>query len=453
MNGFIIFMHILGFIKNTTAGVFNAIFDAARDRSINRSNQASRRVVRSKKPESESEVLSVAIPTDNVIMSGGLKHSTIRNRLLAQLARQTQQYHCPVLVLHRGNQDLEQRIAQIPGSIIVNGGNPVYDPFRDLTPQQIAALATANIPKDKNYQITPDGRGYLQGIAGFYRDCLGRVPSLNALRDSTDKATKGYVRLVAGLQSYLQKGKITQNQHDAVHSLLYGGQNEEKRLNDYLTEIQSQLSSCISDGSQKIQDSQYVSIRRAAARYGILCMDVSSVTDAELGYNLIFNELELMRKQNLRCPYLILDGIQVKAVPMLVKMATDENSLPYCISCQNTQSSLSDGKQGNPLFTELADNCNLHIVLNQKSGGADLWSAYYGTYQMHKKDVGFNTGSSTGHGAQLLAGYSRGSMVHYTDMDERLWRMDTFTKLEESDMIVVFCDMKSIKYQETRLSI
>ncbi|MDO4355963.1 MAG: hypothetical protein Q4E13_05580 [Clostridia bacterium] len=453
MNGFIIFLQIVGLLKNAVSRTLGGIFDLIRDGSISLSNRASRRVVHQRKPESEAEILSVTIPTDKVMMTGGVHQSPVRNRMLAQLVRQTQQQHCPVLVLHRGNSGLEKLIKQIPGSVIVNIANPVYDPFRDLTPEEIKRLATANIPKDKNYQISADGRGYLLGIAQFYRDCLNRSPSLNALRDSTDSLSKGYLRLVNETQNFFSRGQLTQAQMDGIHGLLNKGQNEENRLNDYLTEMQDQLKSCVPDRNRKMKESDYVTIRRVAARYGVLCMDVSSVTDAEIGYNLIFNELEMMKRNNVSCPYLVLDGIQVKAVPMLVKMATDENSLPYCISCQNTQSTLSDGKQGNPLFTELADNCGLHITLLQQSGGADLWSAYYGTFQKMKRDVGYNSGSSTGHGGQLFSGYSRGSMVHYTDMDERLWRMDTFTKMREGDMIVAFRDMKSIKYRETSLRI
>lgn len=449
-----IFLLIMGLFVNMFRGVFHFISSLLREILYHRTNRLSRGMQTFHRGMDEAELLAIAGPNCRVMISGGVPGSNMRERLETQLANQTHHSYLPVIILHRNNAELERRISALPNAIVCGQNERNYDPFRDLDAEAIADILLDNLPSDSAYKLNlPQAKSYIQGLARFYMQCLGKRPSLNSLYDCTNLASKGYTFIVGELQNALNQSRINQRVYSAVKALLDAGQSQEVALNAYLKDTLKQLASCTPPLLTGRPDAQYVSLRRAITRKAILCVDVSTVSDEKTFYNLFVNELNSCKADQLARPYLILDGIGVKASPALSVLLEDQSAPPYCICCQNVYASLNGGKPDSTLFNSLASGCAMHVTLHQPSGpAAGLWADFYGVYQMQKRSVGYNSGTATGHGAQLLPGASRGMMVQYTDVDEHICRPDEFTKLSDREMICAVQTGGATKYMKARLN-
>ena len=436
MNAFDVLLFTTGLFVNTARGVCHFTSSLVREGVYAWNNHVSRGV-RNMRRTDEENLLSYAGPNGSVMISGGT--DVARERLETALVRLAHDSGRPVIILHRGNSGLEQRVAALPNAVICNQNMRRYDPFREFDTRAIADILLDNLPRENAYGLNiPQAKSYVRGLAEFYLNCnlQNRRPSLNSLYDCTDITSKGYMRILAALQSFLAQGTINQQVHDVIKSLLDNGQSQENALNDYLGDTLRQLSSCTPPLRKPCADSQYVSLRRAIERNAILCLDTGSISDQKIFYNLFVNELNHCQNQQLASPYLILDGITLKSSPAFITLLESQNSPAHCIACQNVYTSIDDGRPGSPLFNSLAAGCAMNITLNQPNGyAAELWSAYYGTYQRQRRNVAYNHGTAVGHGAQLLPGANNGTTVGYNDVDERVFRPDEFTRLSDLGMI------------------
>ena len=449
-----LFWLIMGFFINMTYRSFHFTLSLVRNGIYMFRNKVSRGVSQPWRRMDETMLLGAVDPQCSVLITGGAAYTSMRDRLLTQLARQTQQSCTPVVILHRGNANLVQRIATLPNAIICGRKEHNYDPFRDLDAGTIADVLLDNLPTSNPYALNiPQAKTYIRGLAQFYIRCRGKRPSLNALCDCTDVSRKGYMSILSALRNAQSQNRIAQSEYNGIKSLLDAGQSQEVILHAFLLDILHQLSSCVPPLRTSLIDGAFISIRRAIVRNAILCIDVSSVTNEALFYHLFVNELIRSEADLVGRPYLILDDINIKSSPVLTSFLESGVASAHCICCKNVYAAINDGKAGTPLFNSLASGCDLHITLKQPSGAAaGLWSDYYGTYQKQKPSVSYSNGVATGHGAQILPGTSHGHMIQYTDVDEHRWRPDEFTKMEDLEMIYVLQNSGSTRYIKAKMT-
>lgn len=159
MGGGTALLVVLSLIKNTVDNKRNKkeIDNATKNNAVKRG------IVNCKPTSIESLVDTYGI-NGNLIISGG--NERYRNRAIARLSHQALYKNECVVILHSGNQLLEQEIEAEVGTGFVqifNSSNPNYDPFLNLSRFEVGSI----ILESSDKQIEPNGRSIIEGMYDF----------------------------------------------------------------------------------------------------------------------------------------------------------------------------------------------------------------------------------------------------------------------------------------------
>lgn len=352
-------------------------------RWINRRNRG----VRRRGKLSEAKILENVRWEHNLMISGC---SIGRSFLLRQLAGQLHREGVPVVILHRGNKDLENMIAglNLPGTVICNASNRLYDPLKDHEPDDIPDMLLDNETAAKK-GLNASSKGYIRAIAQMYYYGGSSTLSIRSLEAATDvggNPPRGFTALLQRVDELTyQKQTLDPGRAQGIVSLLKMHQHENTNVHDYALSLLRQFSSCMPQKGDKLKDQSYVNIYRNAIKKGILCLDLNAVTDAESAYSAVFSEFE---DHHIGTNYIIMDEIEIGKSPALSNWISS-GQFTYCISCESIQNILPKGNAGQDggaaFLHSLADGCQMHILFKQPLGAAEMWSRYYNEYR--KKQV------------------------------------------------------------------
>lgn len=382
MSYLIIIFAILGFAFRITFGILHkgvGFFRYWRYRWINYKNRG----VRNHHGRSEQEILQEVHWHDNLMVTGNSKAG--RTIVLTQLADQLHKEGIPVLVLHRGNAQLEQGVAGLghPDTVICNRSSRRYDPLKNHHPSLVPTILFSNGVAAKR-NLAAASKEYVRGITDMYAYGSNTPVGVSLLESCTDvggNPPMGYVELLKMVDQLVQRNTLQPNRAASIKSQLKAHQMENTNVHDYLSDLLLQLASCMVRREDRIPSAQQTSLYGNAAKRGILCLDVSSVTNCELAYSLIFNEF---LDSSIGSYYVIMDDVEIGESPTLSGFLNKKN-FNYCVSCENIQDILPKGlagtESGQALFDRVADECQMHILFKQPNKAADMWSNYYVSYK------------------------------------------------------------------------
>ena len=380
---FTIILTILGIIWKVfikTLGLGAKIVRYFRIKRLNYKNRG----VRNRHRLNELELLDGVHWHHNLMVTG--ESDAGRRLVLAQLAAQINLEGVPVVILHRGNRELEREILNLhaPNTVICNRGNRRYDPLQDHDPSYIPDLILENESAAKR-NLNAASREYTRAIAEMYALGARMSTSVTLLESCTDTGGNppmGFAELIKRVDQLQQRGSLQQGQAAGIKALLKANQMENTNVHNYLTQLMTQLSSCTAQKNERMPASQQISLFRNAASRGILCLDISSVsTNCEMAFSAIFNEF---MDTGMGSYYVIMDNVEIGESPTLSRWLS-RKSFHYCISCNSIQDILPQNTSGadsaQSFFTRLADGCQMQILFKQPPKAADMWSAYYVTYK------------------------------------------------------------------------
>ncbi len=408
---------------------------------IQQSNKNSRGVKRRFFRKTAEGILEPMQWQDNVFITGGPAHSEYRDRLLTEIVRKVHDAGLPVIVLHNGNTRLHRTICAMPGAVPCDAAHRCYDPFRDQDAPAIARQLF-NTTAIKPYNLTAASKNYIRGICSLYLKGLRQQPSLASLENCTDIGAipaRGAQALLGLLNSL--SSRFSPQEQASISNLIHAGMAEETLLHSYLEDLQTQLACIVPPRGTPLPDPQFQSIFRSAVRRGILCMDVSSMTNAEMGTSLIFSEF---LNPGIGAVYVVMDGLRLGDC-LTLRNLLQQDKFKFCISgadistlFTNSQPTAARQDLQADVFNPIADSCTMHIHFQQSNNGARLLENYYGTYRKMKQSTSYTHGSGHSTFSPFSGHRNVSSGVTLDEKDDAVWRIDQFTRMGY-DEVKVFC--------------
>jgi len=288
--------------KNTTSGfwgLLGAVIDNRRTKKavkrVQQQNIANQGLVRYRPSQIEA-FFDANDPVCNMIFSGGADELRIRSIIRALECAFMQ--GASVLVLHCGNSLLEQNAYGYFGQhvVLINRNNPIYDPFVDLTNNNIVDIILAS--STKKHLINSAGRYYITGICSYIR-------SLNKSPHCYSFINCPHLELINQVNDAESQGRITSAEAKSIISQLLQGDVEKANIESFFNELSIHGGNILSDKSNV----GYSINLTKAAQYGkILLVDVQSSINTLL-INLLANEAILAQEKGMGV-LIVADGLQ-----------------------------------------------------------------------------------------------------------------------------------------------
>lgn len=341
----------------------------------------------------------------SVIVSGGQN----KERVLALIpfVHKAQAENTPVIVLHTGNNELQQMIKNHSRDYeFISRKDCFYDVFRGLPVDDIAFLLYETMPKDT---ATPAAESLLRALIEVLLLTDGKITLQNL-------SAFPLISLKAKIDAMKNSGQLTGDDYDEVNHYCMAGSSDTDAVRIFLNRLNRQ-----SEAVYGKPLSKFSNIKRMLNQKGVITIDVGS-SGNELLVSLVINHLLLLQSQGKEFAVLM-DNIPISKHDRITDVLRGH---PYAVSCQDFVSSLFGGEQrGDDLFSEITGNVNTTVLFRHASGTTcQKWSEHLGKYR--KIRIRYNISQNN---AFMNTSNSRGLSVDETD--EPRIRAETLGKLAD----------------------
>lgn len=379
----------------------------------NRKNIENRRLIRCKSASIDSLIDTYGI-SGNLILSGG--DANQRNRAIARLSHQACYKNECVVVLHIGNQLLEQEVEARVGSSSVqkfNSANPYYDPFHNLSRYEVGSIIL-----ESSATIEPTGRYIIEGMYD-YMTSKGNQPSTYLF------AICPYHELVPKVKSSEAKLIISAAQSRSIVAKLLQGEKSIPNVANYFLEFYNQSKLVLA----KDPLGPYgASIFSSVLSNKIVLFDIISPTN-DLLINVVACEIERLLTQGMNVK-LIIDGVPYSASPILQKVIkTSGHSCQTVLSDQDVYSMFHGEDAAFFGVTSRAENIFISKHLSVHS--CQKWSDIIGSFE--KVDISNSRSMSGG----FATGFGGGQTVTMSDKKEYIVRPEEIKSMKEDQFYII----------------
>ena len=390
------------------------IFDIINNRRIRKYNKQSRGL-----EEYKSITTDILFPSEsceeNIIISGG--DAGMRLNFSEQVIKNSFVQRRPMIILHLGNGGLENIIARNNWGVIASNRSKQFDAFTYFELQEICQVVF-DTNKTK-YEIKPPGRYILQVVHELLA-CQKMRPYF------ANFAGFAYHQLADKINDCLNRGLLTQDAANNLHSLLMMGQAECAKIDTFFYDMKAQLSHVSVDNPSASKGG--MSIISAIKSGKILCIDLKSSANVML-VELIVNSLTIAMNRGYEFS-LFLDDVAIANNEML-KNALCQKSSHNNIICSKDLYALLNGKDD--IFTTLAGEAEKTVLLSHGSHiSCEKWSKYIGEYD--KIDVSHNR--SGGFFQSGRWGYAQNAGQTMTDKREFKVKPEQINRLPNNGVFV-----------------
>ena len=341
----------------------------------------------------------------SVIVSGGQN----KERVLALIpfVHKAQAENTSVIVLHTGNNDLQQMIKNHSRDYeFISRKDCFYDVFRGLPVDDIAFLLYETMPKDT---ATPAAESLLRALIEVLLLTDGKITLQNL-------SAFPLISLKVKIDAMKNCGQLTGDDYDEINHYCMAGSSDTDAVRIFLNRLNRQ-----SEAVYGKPLSKFSNIKRMLNQKGVIAIDVGS-SGNELLVSLVLNHLLLLQSQGKEFAVLM-DNIPISKHDKITDVLRGH---PYAVSCQDFVSSLFGGEQrGDDLFSEITGNVNTTVLFRHASGTTcQKWSEHLGKYR--KIRIRYNISQNN---AFMNTSNSRGLSVDETD--EPRIRAETLGKLAD----------------------
>ena len=341
----------------------------------------------------------------SVIVSGGQN----KERVLALIpfVHKAQAENTPVIVLHTGNNELQQMIKNHSRDYeFISRKDCFYDVFRGLPVDDIAFLLYETMPKDT---ATPAAESLLRALIEVLLLTDGKITLQNL-------SAFPLISLKVKIDAMKNCGQLTGDDYDEINHYCMAGSSDTDAVRIFLNRLNRQ-----SEAVYGKPLSKFSNIKRMLNQKGVITIDVGS-SGNELLVSLVLNHLLLLQSQGKEFAVLM-DNIPISKHDKITDVLRGH---PYAVSCQDFVSSRFGGEQrGDDLFSEITGNVNTTVLFRHASGTTcQKWSEHLGKYR--KIRIRYNISQNN---AFMNTSNSRGLSVDETD--EPRIRAETLGKLAD----------------------
>lgn len=339
-------------------------------RNIQKSNEDSRGIIYYQ-PSNIEAFFDEKEQLGNVILSGG--DGMTRIRALARCVECSYIQGFVPVILHANNYNLENYFVSCFGTTnisYINGQFPFYDPFIDLSDNEISQMIIKSTTDD--YEIKGVGKNYIDGITRLIR-AKGINPYLWMY------ITCPHMELSDKVNDALNSGIITEKTSRMILSHLVQGEIERGNIENYFSELRGEAEYLI---AKKKNLSNATCIKKAARSRGAIVIDVRTSTNVLL-LNIIMSEIEMIKNKGEKV-FLCIDGLSLSNNKLLTDyLMSSGNQSAVCMSGSDVYSDfLGDDK----LFYSVAGKTTKIVVSKHMSAHTcQKFSEIVGSYD--KKEI------------------------------------------------------------------
>lgn len=421
MNLFIVIMRFfIGLFVamwNGMMNIINMLIEGHNKRVIEENNRISRGVIEDKSISSAQAFDDGC--TKNSLISGS--EEFIRAELLTEAVKYADTLRKPVIIIHESNSELESYIYNSLGNIttIINSSNPCFDPFRDLTDDEIIKIILET--SKKGYGVKDSARYCIRGIIACLR-AAGREPTLRSL------ATCPYGDLYGKVDGLISKGRLTHEAGEGIKSDLMKGQDEYAKLEGFFSDLLFQSESIV---ASNINRSVY-NVIKAVNEGKILVIDIGSSLNTLL-IDVLINSIKLVMNRS----YLtvVLDGITIDTSHENLKKFVCAN-YKKCAVAYSTPDLYAATCGDEKLFYTIIGNSEKSIIMQHQSAvSADKWSKAIGYYDKTESSYTYSKGKTKG-GISLFPSYSVNEATNYTQKREEIVKTDHIQRMQNNEVYI-----------------
>ena len=379
-------------------------------KQIEKQNEINRNIVNMEKTPAWL-VLPQGEPLGNVCITGGSQE--VRNELIIQNCFCSYDANCPTLILHEGNQDLEQEVDRFLGmqNFVrkISASEPYYDPIFRLTDNELAALLMNAATPGGEMQTS--GILYLNALSTLLRK-KGITPYLRML------ATCPLDSIQTVIQNLEQAGRLTAAEAAAIRNNLNAGSSARAAVEYFFSRIQAEADIL----AWKQQLSRCTSVAECIRSDGLMAIDVNSV-NKQTQLSLITAEIEACIRKGGKLR-LIVDAVSLLGNDKLRSLLKNASgSLSWTLCCPDLGNMIG----GTELSAWMAMS-HLTVIFSHGLQTARLLSAELGEYD--HIDV---TQSQAGNNAMGGFGYhfSANNTLSTTVKRERVVKPEDIQNLPE----------------------
>jgi hypothetical protein len=296
----------------------------------------------------------------NIVFSGG--NSVFRSRAAVQAAVNAFSKNRPVIIIHEGERMLEKSIQTAfkpTGKLeIVNKNNPCFDPFFNLSAQDIAAMVLNSVTG--SYPINHVGKYYLEGIAEL------------AKARRFDPLCRHFIRcphatIIDVVDELVNRNTIAGAEGQKIKSKLMQGQAENSRIDAFFQAFNSEIGALLVSGSKnRSYTKPPVNIISAGRDRGIICIDVLSNLN-NIAINMLVSQFEHLVRSGGN-PFLVLDSLSTCGADRLAALLmTKSANYNYFISSDDIYAMVGSEES---VYNTIIGNSNRLFVSSHSCGMA-----------------------------------------------------------------------------------
>ena len=424
-------------------GLLSFLEDWLRSNNVKNTNR-NRRGITYYKPSHISGFVGDDGYQNNIICSGG--SSELRSEMIASLCIVATNANVPIIILHQGDTDLTNRLRSVytkhSAYIEINSNSYYFDPFYDMTRQQISKIIVDTSPQ--KYNMTSDAEAFIDVITGLI-EYRGRNVCLHDMADCPAS------KLSLAVQNIASKYALAPSVVSELQINLAQGQAESRKVMAYLKELYVECANFLPQHKSDYQ--KCVSLPYIVKHGMVMNFNVVSEQNTLL-LRIIAEQLQLLVR-NRQMFYLVIDDIPVTDENSLSKICNGRSgSIKYAM-CSGDLYSICGGDE--KMFGSVLGSSKKWFVFQHTSGiSADKWSGAFTKY----KKIGVTTnhsrhkGGGWGLGGPLFgkpflnwnnnAGYQQG--VSYKDEDEAVIRAEEIIRIPSRGGYIYSSDDREIAY-------
>ena len=391
-------------------------------RAIRCENEARRGVVEYLPSQIEG-FFNVNEPLGNVVVSGG--NSTMRARAVAAAAACVFSNGYPVIVLHCGNSELEQQLQNtfVHSSmlVLINRGNPIYEPLTSLSNSEISQLFVQS--GTGMYNIPSGGRYYIEALAEFLR-CKGIDPYCKLFFSCPHQ------RLLHVIDSAAAAGRIGQKSSKQIKSLVMQGQNYRSTVETYFSRLEQQSSQVMCG---KSQISRRISLMSAAKQRLVISLDILSDTN-DLLLNVIASEVERIVASGI--PVLLaVDDISLSSNDSVARLLRSSNpNFWRAVSSRDVYSMVGSNDS---IFSDLVNSAQKIFFSSHSGVSCGKWSNVIGEYDKAEITQSFSSSYRFHSFFSVFPGQDNARNLTISQKREQIIKPEEISRMESNEIFVI----------------
>lgn len=412
-------MKMTGLTFRAAGAVVEKIRDKKMLAEIEEGNKARRNVHNAGHATPDSLSLD---PLGNVLITGSVQslERPILSTILANHAK-----GCPIVILHRGNAEIES-IVHANGGRVINSANCIYDPFFNRSSYDIyKMLQTICMSTLTGMSLKPEALQYVTAMHLYIAEVKKRKLYLSTA------AKCPHNDLLTKMNQAFSSGIISQASYDRMSQAYMAGQNERFALMNVIEELNRNGQSICHNGLEKKHP---FNIRTAIGNPGIVAISVTTPVVLDMIASEIEQEI-INGQQMIVCFDQLYINKNKTVQNMLTQRSLNTVGGGSIIIAEDMLNMCSGDEK---MFADIYATMDTVLLARHPQGKTvEQWSVMVGEYEKIERSWGTDKGKMRQKPWEIFAGSHSGQNQTFTNKRERILKHEDITSLREREFYYI----------------